>query len=124
MDEEKNNSEPVFNVMPAEGKSSGGLGNSGSPIPPTSASSFGEPSTGGSRKWVYLIIGVIVLAALGAAAYYLLGSKKTEQPVATSRLSKAWLNKYFNVDACADQNTCGETADPDKDGLNNYDEFT
>ncbi len=107
--------DPVYNVMPQMGKSSGGLGSSGLPVP---------TPPGGSRKWIYILIGIIVLAGLGAGAYYLLGSEKTKPPVTnTSRLSKAWLKQYFNVEACADQNTCGETADPDKDGLNNYDEF-
>jgi hypothetical protein len=114
-----NVNEPVFNVMPAEGKSM----QPGGPAAVASTSLSTSASAGGSRKWTYIIIGIVVLLALAGGAYYLLGSKKETPQTNTSRLSKAWLNQYFNVDACSDQNTCGETSDPDKDGMGNYDEF-
>lgn len=34
-----------------------------------------------------------------------------------------WQNKYFKSENCIDQNICGGMADPDKDGLNNNDEY-
>lgn len=37
--------------------------------------------------------------------------------------SRAWQEKYFKSESCLDQNICGGMADPDKDGINNNDEF-
>jgi len=37
--------------------------------------------------------------------------------------NKEWQKKYFKLDVCVDKNICGGTADPDKDGVNNNDEY-
>jgi hypothetical protein len=104
-----------FNVMP---NSSG----SRMYVAPASASTGG--SGRGFGKWTYITIAVLAVLCLGAAAYYMLGNKDEDtQQQTASRLPRAWLTQYFNTDACADQNTCGEQADPDTDGLGNYDEF-
>lgn len=83
------------------------------------------------NKWIYIIGGAVVLLILGGLIYFLVGAKKssTPAPVATTtKLPKVWLQQYFaqNLDTsgnCNDQTICGDTADPDSDGLNNYDEF-
>ncbi len=128
MEDQKNNNgenhnEVVFNVMPQNGKNIITSANLGpSEAPPASYVSY---ASGSSRRWLYIGIGVVVLLILAGGAYYLLGDTKkddtTNQPA--SRLSKAWLTQYFNVDTCSDQATCGESADPESDGLGNYDEF-
>ena len=103
-----------FQVMPHSTTGGADL-----PQPPMDS----EPS--GSGKMMYIIIGIIVLLILGGLAYYFLGYKKSETAVVTQedKLPKSFLTKYFNVDTCSDQATCGEEADSDKDGLKNYDEF-
>ncbi|MBX4187198.1 MAG: thrombospondin type 3 repeat-containing protein [Candidatus Doudnabacteria bacterium] len=56
----------------------------------------------------------------------MLGTKKTDTANVqqqASKLPKVWLNQYFNTQTCQDTNTCGDAADPDNDGLKNYDEF-
>jgi plastocyanin len=79
-------------------------------------------------KTIYVIIGLVVLLGLGAAAYFLLWQSPTadpsnENPQNSSRLPKVYLQQYFNTQECVDMSSCGEEADPDTDGLNNYDEF-
>ncbi|MCX6764209.1 MAG: Ig-like domain-containing protein [Candidatus Nealsonbacteria bacterium] len=39
------------------------------------------------------------------------------------RTSNEWQNYYFGSDNCLDLNTCAGKADPDKDGLNNNEEY-
>ncbi len=119
-----------FTVMPQEGKGSASGFSKESSMPPPPSSSYSAPPSPSdyepvqSRKWMYVSIAVVVLLGLGAAAYYMLGNKSTnntQQPA--SKLSKPWLKQYFSSETCADKNTCGDAADPEKDGLNNYDEF-
>jgi hypothetical protein len=108
--DEPNKIDVNYNTMPQEGK----------------AYRIPSDAPSGGKKWFYIIVAVIVLLAAGGGLYYMLGGKiKTEsqQQTPASRLSKGWLNTYFNVDTCVDQTKCSETADPEKDGLKNYDEF-
>jgi plastocyanin len=77
-------------------------------------------------RTTYIIVGILILLVLGAAAYFLLGSElgnKTANTPATSKLPKIFLKTYFGVEVCEDTSVCGDAADPDKDGLGNYDEF-
>ncbi|MEJ0021144.1 MAG: hypothetical protein WDN47_01005 [Candidatus Doudnabacteria bacterium] len=77
-------------------------------------------------KWIYIVVGIVVLIVLGLLAYFLLGAKKTAAPVVTAvttKLPKVWLNQYFNKEVCDNQTVCGDDADPDNDGLSNYNEF-
>jgi hypothetical protein len=82
---------------------------------------------GGGGKAVYIIIAIIVLALLAGLAWYFLGgfgSKTAETPeVSTSKLPKSFMQENFAKDACDDEATCGDNADPDHDGLSNYQEF-
>ena len=43
--------------------------------------------------------------------------------VIVDKISSEWQKKYFKSDVCVDENICGEMADPDKDGINNNDEY-
>jgi len=77
-----------------------------------------------NNRLTYIIIAVIILIVLGALAYFMLWSGNSGNQTATeSKLPKTWLVKYFNAEVCNDQATCGDDADPDNDGLSNYDEF-
>ena len=73
-------------------------------------------------KAAYIIVGLIVLVVLGALVYFMIGGKKQEEAPA-QQLPKAWLLKYFNMEVCDDVARCGDEADPDNDGLTNYEEF-
>ncbi len=119
-----------FQVMPQGSSSAAMSPNSGTPSAPKPP---GTPSLGGNlppehrsgvSRLPYIIIAIAVLAALGALAYFLLGSGKTEEPAPEqSKLPKAWMTLYFNTEVCSDQNVCGDDADPDNDGLKNFEEF-
>ncbi|MBI4363314.1 MAG: hypothetical protein HY545_00495 [Candidatus Doudnabacteria bacterium] len=79
-----------------------------------------------NRKWlIYIIAGLVILAAAGGVVYYIWSQKaNNDRPAETvSKLPKIWLVKYFNVEACDNQEVCGDDADFDKDGLTNYEEF-
>lgn len=81
----------------------------------------------GMSKIGYIIIAVVAIAILAGLAYYFLGFGKpatdTANNTPTTRLSKAYLTQYFGGDTCNDQKLCGDSSDPDKDGIGNYDEF-
>src|SRR4051812_24491865 len=115
-----------FNVMPQSGGknfSSPSAPSFKAPSAPPSPSMTPPPSSH-SSKWAYYVIGLVVLLALGGVAYYMLGTKKTDEtPQAVTKLPKQWLSQYFNAEVCEDQATCGDDADPETDGLKNYDEF-
>jgi hypothetical protein len=94
--------------------------------PSVSASNLPQaPSGHRSSKTAYIIIAVIVVLLLGGLAYYFLGVNKPAEIAQTngSKLPQSFMSQYFAKDTCDDQATCGDTADPDTDGLNNYDEF-
>ena len=40
-----------------------------------------------------------------------------------SPLPPEWLQRYFKIEYCSNEDSCGPEADPDKDGLTNYEEF-
>lgn len=80
-------------------------------------------------KSTYLVIGVLVLLILGALAYFLLwptadnNNSAQNNQQSSSRLPRVYLQQYFNTQECTNEATCGESADPDSDGLDNYSEF-
>jgi plastocyanin len=139
---QSNQNDLIFNVMPqatppmSSAYPSKEAPRASSPPPPApkNPSPLPKPGSGSNssgRKWIYLGVGIVVLLGLGVGAYYMLGGKKsTTSPdnQTASKLPKAWLQQYFsqylNSDGtCSDQTICGDTADPDNDGLNNYEEF-
>ncbi len=86
----------------------------------------GEKSAGWhlfNNKITYVILGALVLAALGALGYFLLGGKEKEPAKPVSSISKVWMQQYFSIQTCNDELTCGDGADPDHDGLTNLEEF-
>src|SRR5258708_13503556 len=94
------------------------------PPPPNGGLPSGNPS---SRKWIYIIVGLIVLLALGAVAYYMVGGKKTDTqpPQTVSKLPKVWLHQYFTQNLntngnCNHQIISASNLDPNKNELPNY----
>jgi hypothetical protein len=135
-----------FQVMPQEGMQyappkPAPLMPVGQPMKPGSMPPLSPPHvpTGGNlpqepepsiwhNKWIYIIFGAVIVLALAASLYFLVGSKKTDTTAdstqtVTTKLPKVWLSQYFGSETCVDETICGDTADTDKDGLNNYDEF-
>ncbi len=47
----------------------------------------------------------------------------SQTPSVQSQIPSSWLQKYFGETVCADQNVCGDNADPDHDGLTNLEEY-
>lgn len=96
------------------------------------------------KKYLWYALGALGILALAAAGYFayqkfygvkqpqtLQGSQNhIAQPPASPAASSTqlsledWQKKYFNSGACQSQNTCGEPADPDHDGLTNKEEYT
>jgi len=113
------NSDISYQVMPDPSRASGGQSTS---LPPPQMH-----NDGGGGSAVYVITAIVVLLLLGGLAYYFLGFKKNEQnqqqAPTNSKLSVSFLQQYFAKEVCDDPNTCGDTADPDHDGLSNYEEF-
>jgi plastocyanin len=77
-----------------------------------------------SRKGFYIILSLILLIGLGVSAYFMVGPDLfgRNEAIAT-RLPKIFLQQHFGTETCMDQETCGDAADPDKDGLQNFDEL-
>lgn len=112
-----NPEEPVsFSVMPG----------SGAPINTQKKMSDIIPNNHHHSIWssraTYIVMGILILVALGAGAYFLLGTNEKEQDAET-RLPKVFLKEHFGVEICMDKSICGDDADPDNDGLKNVDEL-
>lgn len=101
----------------------------------TPASAVAAPKPRGGSKAAYIIISIAVLVIVAGLAYYFLGFKfldflikpksnsSSNSSAQTSKLPTSFLSQYFAKDTCDDQATCGDNADPDHDGLTNYQEF-
>jgi plastocyanin len=80
-----------------------------------------------NHRVTYIAISILLVAVLGALAYFLLWSKPENTNVNNNAqanlLPKIFLQQYFNVEVCEDLSRCGDNADPDNDGLINYDEW-
>lgn len=115
--------EPSFQVMPDVGNSE--LEKISNPSPDSAPPMEAEKKSVLKNKYVYLVVGVLVVLALAAGYYYFFYAKKPSTPNETvlSKLPKTWLVQFFMSETCSDQNVCGDNADSDKDGLTNYEEF-
>ncbi len=142
------NKKPVFfNVMPEATSPGQSIKSMPRPAAPVIASDrSGEPAPNsapirmprmGMNKKILLIPAVlIVLAILGAAVWFFV-LKKDEAPVVTDPIVTEpeptvtpdvttpgdWLARYFQSETCTEINICGDKADPDRDGMNNKEEF-
>lgn len=92
-----------------------------------------------SKKTTLVILGFIVLAVVGAGVFWFLQKSANEQvtlpdieaapakeepksiPEATT--PKEWLALYFGKEICTEPPTCGDAADPERDGLPNIEEY-
>lgn len=99
------------------------------PAPTPPASGSGLPHDDGiglfqNRKLIMIGGGVVLVALLGAILVFMNPFGGKEKPETTvTKLPKVWLQTYFSKEICDDQAVCGDSADPDSDGLGNYDEF-
>lgn len=77
------------------------------------------------RKWFYIAGAVLLVLLLALLWYFRFANQdETDQPIATqTRLPRVWLNQHFGSEVCANDKICGDTADPDADGLSNFNEF-
>jgi len=104
-----------------------------SSVPPPPKSTFidlpGDPDEGpkkNSGAKFFIIAWVIILVLIGVAVAYALTNNKekdTTPKEVTSSIPKPKLKEYFGAETCLDASICGDDADPDNDGLGNYDEF-
>jgi hypothetical protein len=144
---ENQQSTPFYNVMP---EITTGPVKSSTPIvapkPVTSpqvSSTQGisipkNPGSGrfGNKKVLIGIVVILLLAAAGLASYvfYFKKSKDTgntnteqqqnaEQETPEVTTTSEWLSKFFGTETCTEIATCGDKADPDRDGLENKAEF-
>ncbi len=88
------------------------------------------------NKWLVLApIVVVILIAVGFAVWYFLIRQNdvveievqdnTQQAEASADVTTPgdWLAKYFSSETCTELTQCGDSADPDRDGLNNKAEY-
>lgn len=76
------------------------------------------------KRSTYIWVGGLVLIMLGAVSYLLLWPDvKKEETLTTSKLPKVFLQEHFGASTCNEESRCGDNADPDSDGLINYEEF-
>ncbi len=79
-----------------------------------------------SRRQLFFIGGALLLLVLAISVYLMVknASDRAKQPqVIQTKLPKVWLNQHFATEACTDAKSCADDADPDSDGLSNYNEF-
>ncbi|MBI3952759.1 MAG: hypothetical protein HY336_02285 [Candidatus Doudnabacteria bacterium] len=85
------------------------------------------PSNPSRKKWLlYFIIGLIILVAAAGVGFYIWKSGKSgskQSITLAQKLPPSMVSKYFNKEVCDDKAVCGDEADPDLDGLSNYEEF-
>jgi hypothetical protein len=115
----------------------------GSSVAPDSAKKITMAGSGGHRSYNHIIrniaIAVVIVIVLGAAAFgvWKLFFNKTE-PVLAPDTNTApqqitvpdvstpgdWLARYFGTETCVNKAQCGDSADPDRDGYTNKEEYT
>lgn len=93
-----------------------------SPLDSTLANAPAPQPVNGRRLYWIGGGGLVVLLAL-AGYFWWSQFRPDNAPAEQSRLPKVWLAQHFGNEVCPDLATCGDTADPDNDGLDNYGEF-
>jgi hypothetical protein len=117
----------TFQVMPKHPGFSSALS---SPVPaaPLPVMQKNSPPGGGKARF-YIVLAIIVILLLSGGAFLFFRNRTPSQTSQTpdnslsTKLPKIWTTKYFQKETCDNPEVCGDTADPDSDGLNNYDEF-
>ena len=99
-------------------------------------------SVSGTKKhsffltWKFLIPAVIILlGVLGFIVWNFIGSDNKDNAIedttpieqspvdADTTTPAEWLARFFGSETCTVTTTCGDTADPDRDGLTNKEEY-
>lgn len=137
--------ETFYNVMPQDGSGPQVFSQPETPQTMTDTSA-GESTTftlpHSNRKVVMITVVVIVVAILGAFGYFgyryaqqhkntVAVNENTDQPTNTEQppankdvtTPPDWQSRYFSAEVCADMNVCADSADPDRDGLSNLEEY-
>ncbi|MDE2312059.1 MAG: hypothetical protein KGJ93_03175 [Patescibacteria group bacterium] len=134
-----------FNVMPKQNSADQLVEPSLKIVQPQSGTPTSK--TGFNKKFLWYGLSALALIAAGIGVYIWLqhlstpglsdivvknppktvkSQQATTTPAASSTVAAfpaTWLQKYFSIDTCTDQNLCGPDADPDRDGLTNAEEF-
>ncbi|MBI4049798.1 MAG: hypothetical protein HY395_03235 [Candidatus Doudnabacteria bacterium] len=74
------------------------------------------------RKWLIIGGAIILVVLLGILVYFLIARKDGDEAANQSKLPKVWLAQHFGSEICSEEK-CKDEADPDQDGLTNYNEF-
>lgn len=131
--------EKLFYIVLPKDKASGPLVN----LPAGAGSANLSPASAGLKLWVKIALIVLGTLAALAGGYFLYKalrpqaydfklptSVNTGKPgdknqglgvVATT--PRDWQIRYFGAEICRTQETCADSADPDRDGLSNLDEY-
>jgi len=132
-----------YNVMPQEVSGPQVFSEAEIPVPLTDTASAPDNFTlpHSRRKTAMVagtIIAVIILAVFGWFGYRYAKQQKeapvnenselsagTEEPAAKADVTTPpeWQKRYFSTEECLDINVCGDSADPDRDGLSNLEEY-
>jgi hypothetical protein len=87
------------------------------------------------RKSVWIPLLIAVLAIAGIVAWLVMGSLEKKAPETANNIPVEeqkdpdvttpgdWLARFFGSDTCTTLTTCGDSADPDRDGLTNKNEY-
>lgn len=90
-----------------------------------------------SRKAIIIPVSILLLGGIGAGVWLFLQSQKTDevannepivaQPETTANPDVTtpgdWLARFFGSETCTNKNQCGDSADIDRDGLTNKEEY-
>ncbi|HEX8932290.1 MAG TPA: hypothetical protein VF810_03995, partial [Patescibacteria group bacterium] len=94
----------------------------------------GAPTGHSNLKRAVLIVSLVIIIVLTGLGYMWYKKHQSQTPApqqtsataenqTSSKIDSSWIQKYFSVTSCVDQSTCGDSADPDRDGLTNLQEF-
>ena len=87
-----------------------------------------------SKKFI-IPLAILVLGLVGFGVWRFTGTEEAEQPVvenittseppieSDTTTTADWLARFFGSETCTIKTTCSDSADPDRDGLSNKEEF-
>lgn len=106
------------------------------PPPPITEQRVTLPASGRrhhSKLWILPVAVLLIGLGLGGWLYYKnqTAPEPTPEPIVNPAPEPTpevttpaeWLQKYFGAETCTEINQCGDSADPDRDGLTNLEEY-